>query len=465
MHPRYQAGVAACDFFANPTMNPPPLLKEYGQRRRRLSSFIGADSVVLLPAAPKCLRSRDIHYPYRPSSDFFYLTGFDEANAVMVISPDRAEGQYLLFCEPADPSRSLWQGAHAGIEGACEFYGADAAYPLAELDTLMPELLKNKEKLYYSMGEHGAFDLRVTGWLHTLRGNQREGSCGPFEMISLAHVLHEMRLFKSRHEVRMLRKAAKLSAAAIVRAMRTCYPGAMEYHLEAEILYEYHRHGVRSPAYPPIVGCAENSCVLHYTRNTAPLRDQHLVLIDAGAELGYYASDITRTFPVNGRFSDEQRAVYEVVLAAQKAAIAATVPGNHWNDPHEAACRVITAGLVDLGILKGNPDTLYANQAYKPYYMHRTGHWLGMDVHDVGEYQIDGTWRLLEPGMVMTVEPGLYLRPGQGRLAKKWHHIGIRIEDDIVITRDTPEILSIDAPKEIEQIEQVMADPVAAHAR
>ena len=436
-----------------------PTLKEHSKRRKKLMDHMGSNSIAVLPTAAPKLRNRDVHYPYRPSSDFVYLTGFTEANAALVLAPGSDLGEFLLFCEPHNPNSELWDGPHAGMEGARQDHGADAAFPISELDQVLPELLKNKDKLYYDMGEHSAFDVNMTGWMHKLRGGQREGVRSPSEVISLSYVLHEMRLFKSRHEILQIRKAARISAAAINRAMRHCKPGLNEYQLEAEILHEYNRNGIRAPAYPSIVGAGPNSCILHYTENCAPLLDKHLVLIDAGAELGYYASDVTRTFPVNGAFSGEQRAAYEVVLAAQKAAIAEARVGNHWNEPHQAACRVITEGLVELGILKGDPDTLYQGQAYKPYYMHRTGHWLGMDVHDVGEYQVDNTWRALEPGMVMTVEPGLYLRPECPGLEAKWHNIGIRIEDDVAVTRDGPEVLSDDAAKEIDDIERLMAEP------
>lgn len=436
-----------------------PALKEHPKRRKKLMDHMGGDSIAVLPAATPKLRNRDVHYPYRPSSDFVYLTGFTEANAALVLAPGSDLGEFLLFCEPRSPKVELWEGPRAGTEGAKRDYGADAAFPMSELDRVLPELLKNKDRLYYDMGEHAAFDVNMTGWMSRLRGGQRDGVRSPSEVISLSYVLHEMRLFKSRHEMLQMRKAAKISAAAINRAMRYCKPGLSEHQLEAEILHEYNRNGARTPAYPSIVGSGPNSCILHYTENCAPLQDKHLVLIDAGAELNYYASDITRTFPANGAFSAEQRAVYEVVLAAQKAAIAEAKVGNHWNDPHQAACMTITEGLVELGILKGDPDTLCQRQAYKPYYMHRTGHWIGMDVHDVGEYQVDNTWRALEPGMVMTVEPGLYLRPECPGLAARWHNIGIRIEDDVAVTRNGPEILSIDAAKEIGDIERLMAEP------
>ena len=434
-----------------------PILKEYATRRRKLMEHIGSEGIVILAATPPSLRNRDIYYPYRPSSDFVYLSGFTESDAVMVLAPKSSVGEFILFCQPKDATRELWDGSQAGIEGALQQYGADVAYPMSEMDSVLPGLLKNRSQLYYDMGEYESFDRNLTHWIHKLRGGQREGTHGPFEVISLSHILHEMRLFKSRHEIRLMRKVAKLSGAAITRAMRYCRPGGGEMQLEAEILHEYHSNGARATAYPPIVGCAANSCTLHYTDNVGPLLDKHLVLIDAGAELNYYASDITRTFPVNGVFSAEQRAVYEVVLEAQKAAINEVRVGKHWNEPHEAACKVITEGLVELRILKGNPDSLYQQQAYKPYYMHRTGHWIGMDVHDVGEYQLDNVWRMLESGMAMTVEPGLYLRPDCPDLDAKWHNIGIRIEDEVIVTAEEPEVISNNAPKEIDDIEQVMA--------
>jgi len=414
-------------------------------------------AIAVLPTPPERLRNRDVFYPYRPGSDFYYLTGFDEPEAVAVLAPGRSQGEYVLFCRESDAEKEAWDGPRAGLQGACERYGADDAFPIDDLDDILPGMLENRERLFYNIGEDRDFDGRVMRWVGQLRERARAGVTAPVEFISLTHLLHEMRMFKSRHEVRTMRRAAKIAAEAHVRAMRACRPGLMEYHLEAEILHEFLRHGRGVPAYPPIIGCGANGCVLHYTANCAPLQDGELVLIDAGVEHNYYASDVSRTFPVNGRFSAEQRAVYEVVLDAQRAAIAEALVGRHWNDPHLAALRVLTDGLVTLGILQGEVDGLIEQRAYFPYYMHRTGHWLGMDVHDVGDYRVEGQWRTLEAGMALTVEPGLYLRAGTRNLEERWWNIGVRIEDDVLVGRNGPEVLSADAPKAVDELQALMA--------
>lgn len=435
---------------------------EYARRRKRLMDMMNEGAIAILPTAPARLRNRDVEYPFRPDSDFYYLTGFPEPEAVAVLIPDRPQGEFILFCRERDPKMEQWNGWRAGLEGACERYGADDAFPVEDLDDILPGLLENRERVFYTMGADPAFDQRVVKWLNRVRERVRAGVTAPAEFVSLQHLLHEMRLYKSPAEVRTMRKAARISAAAHQRAMRACRPGMTEYQLEAELLYEFMQLGARSPAYPSIVGGGANGCILHYTENNAELQDGDLVLIDAGAEVDCYASDITRTFPVNGTYSKVQRAVYEVVLAAQEAAIGQVKPGNHWNDPHEAAVRALTAGLVELGILKGRVSDLVRKEAYRDYYMHRTGHWLGMDVHDVGDYKVESEWRLLEPGMVMTIEPGLYLSAGIKGLAKRWWNIGIRIEDDVLVTGKGHEVLTAAAPKSIAAIESLMADAHAA---
>jgi Xaa-Pro aminopeptidase len=418
--------------------------------------MMGDDSIAIIPTAGMRVRSRDTHYPFRGDSDFLYLTGFPEPEAVAILIPGRAQGEYVLFCRERDPKMEIWDGQRAGVEGACGRYGADDAFPISDLDDILPGLLEEKDRIYYTMGQDAAFDQRVLGWVNEVRRKGRAGVGAPDEFIALTHILHEMRLYKSRQEIRAMRQAARISAAAHRRAMAACRPGMMEYQLEAELLHEYMRNGARAPAYQAIVGGGANGCILHYTENSAELRDGDLVLIDAGAEYDGYAADITRTFPVNGRYSEAQRTIYDLVLAAQAAAIAAVRPGNHWNDPHDAAVRVLTEGLVELGILKGRVRNLIKEQAYFDYYMHRTGHWLGMDVHDVGDYKLEGEWRVLESGMVLTVEPGLYFQPRRG-LAKKWWNIGIRIEDDVLVTADGHDILSRDAPKDRAEVEAIMA--------
>ncbi len=432
--------------------------KEYRRRRKQLMDMTGAGSIAVLPTAAARLRNRDVEFPFRPDSDFYYLTGYPEPEAVAVLIPDRPEGEFILFCRPRDRAMEIWNGRRAGLEGAVSIYGADDAFPIEDMDDILPGLIENRERLFYNMGNDPDFDQRVLGWVSRIRRQARDGVVVPGEFISLDHFLHDMRLYKSRHEIKLMRRAARISAGAHKRAMRACRPGMYEYQIEAELSHEFRRHGAAAPAYPSIVGAGENSCILHYTENGDRIDDGDLLLIDAGAEYQGYASDITRTFPANGRFSAAQRQIYELVLAAQLAAIAAVKPGNHWNDPHDAAVRVLTEGMVELGILKGKPDAIIKNRAYDKYYMHRTGHWLGMDVHDVGDYKVDGAWRLLEAGMVMTVEPGLYFPAGGKGLAKKWWDIGIRIEDDVLVTKDGCEILSEDAPKTVAAIEGLMAD-------
>ena len=437
-----------------------PVLKrgEYVRRRHQLMNLMGGGSIAVLMAAPARLRNRDIYYPYRQDSDFYYLSGFMEPEAVLVLVPEREAGEFLLFCRERDPHRELWDGKRAGLEGARRAYGADDSFPIADLDEIMPGLLEGRRRVFYTMGREPDFDRRVVGWVDRVRGAARSGMQAPEEFIALDSPLHEMRLRKSREEVRILRRAARITVDAHRRAMRSCRPGIMEYQLEAELLHAFVDHGARSPAYPSIVGGGANACVLHYLENSAPLRNGDLVLIDAGAEYCGYASDVTRTFPVNGRFSAAQRAVYEIVLRAQEAGIQAVKKGADWRAPHRAAVRVLTDGLVDLGILRGAPAQLVEQEAYKPYFMHRTCHWLGIDVHDVGDYKVDGQWRSLETGMLLTVEPGLYLRAGTPGLEPRWWNIGVRIEDDVLVTGAGPEVLTAGAPKTVEAIEECMAD-------
>ena len=435
--------------------------REFPRRRKRLMDMMGDDSVAIIPTAPVRIRNRDVEYPFRPDSDFYYLTGFGEPEAVLVLVPDRAAGEYVLFCRERDEQLETWHGLRAGLEGACEVYGADDAFPIEDLDDILPGLLEDRERIYYTMGNDPFFDQRVLSWVNQVRKEVRRGINAPDEFISLTHLLHELRLFKSRAEIKAMRTAAQIAASAHRRAMAVCRPGMTEYQLEAELVHEFMRLGARSPAYPPIVGAGANSCILHYTENDAELTEGDVLLIDAGAEYDGYASDVTRTLPVGGKFSREQRAVYELVLEAQQAAIEKVKPGNHWNDPHEAAVRVLTEGLVSLGILHGRTRTLIKNQAYSRYYMHRTGHWLGMDVHDVGDYKLEGEWRQLEPGMVLTVEPGLYLKAQRG-LAKKWWNIGVRIEDDVLVTKGGREVLSREAPKTAAEVEEAMGVEAAA---
>jgi Xaa-Pro aminopeptidase len=429
---------------------------EFKRRRRRLGRLMGRGGIAIVPAAKEAVRNRDVHYPFRQNSDFVYLTGFPEPEAFAVIAPGRAHGEFLLFCRPRDPQREQWDGRRSGVEGAVSEYGADQAFPLEELDRQMPSLLEGRDRLYFPIGVDAALDTRVMGWVNRVRANVRAGAAAPETFVAIESLVHEMRLRKSASEIRQMRRAASISAAAHARLMQVCRPGLNESVLEAEFQHACAIAGARYQAYPPIVGGGANACVLHYIDNSTPLRDGDLVLVDAGCELDGYASDITRTFPVNGQFDPHQRALYDLVLEAQAAAIAKVQPGNHWNEPHDEAVRVLTAGLIRLGLLQGELETLIKDEAHKPYYMHRTGHWLGMDVHDVGRYKAGDAWRVFEPGMVLTVEPGLYLS-GEASIPAPFRHIGIRIEDDVLVTETGNEILSADAPKDVEAIESLMA--------
>jgi Xaa-Pro aminopeptidase len=434
--------------------------KEFERRRRALMRMMEPDSIAIVPAAQVSIRNRDVHYPYRPDSDFFYLTGFREPEAVAVLIPEREQAEYVLFCRERDESKERWDGPIAGQQGAVEQYGAEDSFPIGDLDDILPRMLEQCQRVYYAMGCNPDLDRQMSEWLNRIRAKSRTGIHGPVQFIALDHYLHELRLFKSRSELKAMRTAADISAQAHLRAMRACRPGMTEYALEAEILHECTCRGARFQAYSPIVGGGVNACVLHYVENQAPLRDGDLVLIDAGCEYDYYASDITRTFPVSGRFSIAQRELYELVLEAQNEALKQITPGNHWDAPHQAAVHTITRGLVHLGILRGTSrsvNKLIREEQYKPYYMHRTGHWLGMDVHDVGDYKVDGEWRLLESGMCMTVEPGLYIPPDARGVAKRWRGIGIRIEDDVTVTRAGHEVLTGAVPKDPDAIETLMA--------
>ncbi len=419
--------------------------------------MMGEGSIAILPASPERVRNRDVDYPYRVDSDFYYLSGFREPESVIVLMPGRDHGEFILFCREKDPEQEIWNGRRAGQEGAMADYGADDSFPVSDIDDILPGLLEKCEKVYYAIGCDPEFDSRLLGWLKAIRQNVRSGARTPDEFVSLEHLLHDMRLFKSRYEVRQLQTAMDISVRAHKRAMRMCRPGMMEYEVEAELLYEFNRAGCGF-AYPSIVGGGANGCILHYTNNRDELKDGDLLLIDAGAEYDCYAADITRTFPVNGRFSGEQKAVYEVVLEAQLAAIRATKPGAQWQDPHHMAVRTLTDGMSHLGILKGSADYLIETEKYRQLYMHRTGHWLGMDVHDVGDYKVGEEWRELEPGMVLTVEPGMYIAEDTPDVDERWWNIGIRIEDDVLVTNKGNKVLTHKMPKKVRDIEELMAE-------
>lgn len=430
---------------------------EYARRRQTLMARMEPNSIAILPAAPMYIRNRDVEHVYRQDSDFQYLSGFPEPEAVIALIPGREHGEYVLFCRERDPERELWDGLRAGQDGAITEYGADDAFPIGDIDDILPGLIEGRERVYYAIGTNETFDHQLMEWIKMIRSKARQGAQPPSEFVALDHLLHDMRLYKSANEVKVMRHAAEISARAHVNAMRASRAGLHEYHLEAELDYEFRKGGAKMPAYGSIVAAGKNACILHYRENDAALENGDLVLIDAGCEIDCYASDITRTFPVNGKFSSEQKAIYELVLAANEEAFRHIAPGRHWNEAHEATVRVITAGLVDLGLLEGDVEELIAADAYKPFYMHRAGHWLGMDVHDVGDYKIGGEWRVLEPGMAMTVEPGIYIAADNQNVAKQWRGIGVRIEDDVVVTRTGCEILTGGVPKTVAEIEALMA--------
>ncbi|MDH3747088.1 MAG: Xaa-Pro aminopeptidase [Gammaproteobacteria bacterium] len=430
-------------------------LQEFARRRNQLMRMVGRDGVAILPSAPVRMRSRDVEYRYRQDSDFYYLSGFAEPDAVAVLVPGRKNGEYVLFCRERDEEKELWDGARAGPDGAIESYGVDDAFPIDDIDDILPGIIESCTRVYYTMGMYTDFDIRIADWINSLRSRESKGVHTPQEFVALDHLLHDMRLYKSRAEVSAMRKSAKVAVGAHERAIRTVRAGLYEYEVEAEFRHEFRRSDAWV-SYNPIVGSGANSCTLHYVDNNQQLADGDLLLIDAGCELDYYASDITRTIPVNGKFSPEQRAVYDIVLEAQLAAIDKTRKGNHWNEPHDAAVKIITRGLKRLGLLNGTPAKLIKDGAYRQFFMHRTGHWIGMDVHDVGDYKVGDQWRLLEPGMVTTVEPGIYIA-AQSNIPTRFHNIGIRIEDDVLVTTKGPDVLSKGLVKHPDEIEAMMA--------
>jgi Xaa-Pro aminopeptidase len=430
--------------------------QEFANRRQRLMQSVGPDAAVILPAAIHHHRNRDSEYRFRQHSNFYYLTGFAEPEAVIVLLPGRAEGEFVLFCRPRDREMEIWNGYRAGPEGAVANFGADQSYVIDELAQRLPELLAGRSQIHAPMGEHAEFEQQLTAVLVSLRARSRAGVAAPVAWQVLDATLSEQRLIKSPAEIAVMQRAADISAQGHIRAMQLAAPGRYEYELEAELLHEFVRHGCAAPAYNSIVGSGHNACILHYNDNNKMLVDGDLVLIDAGGELDHYAADITRTFPANGRFSAPQRALYEVVLAALLAAIDCVKPGASWQAPHDAAVRVLSQGLLDLGLLQGNVDEVIEQGLFRRFYMHRTGHWLGMDVHDVGDYQQNGSWRPLQAGMVLTVEPGLYIAPDDETVDLQWRGIGIRIEDDVVVTETGHHVLTAAAPKTVAAIEALM---------
>lgn len=428
----------------------------YARRRAELVNQIGENDVVIVPTAPERPRNGDVVYQFRPDSDFHYLCGFVEPDAVLVISPGRAQGEFVLFCREKDPFREMWDGRRVGLEGAMEFYGADDAFPFEDMHEILPGMMEEKEKVFTNVGRYPDFDAQLLQWMNKIKQDTRRGKHAPYEFVDLNHILHEQRLFKRPDEVNLMRKAGKMTAAGHKRAMQACRPGMYEYQVQAELECEFRKAGSRYNAYPSIVAGGQNACILHYVENDAVLKNGDLLLIDAGAEYQCYAADISRTFPVNGKFSPEQKTLYDIVLESQSAAFEKCGPGFTWNDPHMAAVEVIAQGLLDEGLLTGTLEQVMETSSYTQFYMHRTGHWLGMDVHDVGDYQVEDAWRELEPGMVFTVEPGIYVSPSE-KVDPRWHNIGIRIEDNVVVQRDGFENLTAAAPKTVQEIEDLMA--------
>jgi Xaa-Pro aminopeptidase len=423
-------------------------------RRERVIEQMG-QGVLVLATAPEVIRNRDAHFPYRYDSHFHYLTGFPEPEAVLVLVAG-PEPKHILFCREKNMEREIWDGFRFGPETAREQFQFDATFPYDKLDEELPMLLENQPTLHYAIGFDPAWDARMLGWLNTVRGKARSGVSAPAALFDARAIIDEMRLIKDAHELALMQRAADISAAGHRAALRACKPGMGEWEIEAELLYHFRKGGCQAPAYTSIVAGGANACVLHYVGNDQPLHAGDLLLIDAAGEYHGYAADITRTFPVNGRFSGPQRDLYEIVLAAQLAAIGAVKPGNIWDTPHETALRVLTRGLIDLKLLTGDVDGLLEQEAFKPFYMHKTGHWLGMDVHDAGEYKINSEWRALQPGMTLTVEPGLYIRPSKD-VPKAFWNIGIRIEDDVTVTESGCHVLTSAAPKTITDIEEAMA--------
>ena len=429
---------------------------EYSRRRRQLMEMAGDDAILVLPAASERVRSLDTHFPFRQDSDFWYLSGFPEPDAALVLIPGRRHGEVILFCRERDADREAWDGARAGQEGAVAQYGMDDAYPIDDLDDILPGLLEGRSRVYYHFGRDAEFDLKLIGWVNRVRSQVRHGAQPPHEFLELGHLLHEQRLFKSSAEIALMQRAADISVQAHRAAMRAARPGIHEYELQADLEREFRANNACA-AYSSIVGTGANGCILHYRDNSARSRDGELVLIDAGAEYRGYASDITRTFPVNGRFTAEQRALHDLVGAAQAAAIAQAQPGLPYEAGHLAAVQTLTEGLLRLGLLAGTLEENLAQAHYQRFYRHKTGHWLGLDVHDVGDYRLAGESRMLEPGMVFTIEPGLYVSPDDRSVEERWRGIGIRTEDDVLITEDGHRVLTDALARSADEIEAEMA--------
>lgn len=428
---------------------------EFVRRRKHLMQ-LASGAAIVVPAAPERIRSNDAHYPYRQDSDLVYLTGFHEPEAVLVMVPGRAQGQVILFCRERDPERERWDGPRMGPEAAVAALGVDDAFPIDDIDDILPNLIEGREQVYYPFGRDPEFDLKVFGWINFLRTQARRGARPPQSLVALGCLVNEQRLIKSKAELKVMQHSADIAVKAHLRAMQCVRPGMKEFQVEAEIMHVFREHAA-VPAYESIIGAGANACILHYRANNAELRAGDLLLIDAGAEYHCYASDITRTFPINGVFSEPQRALYELVLAAQEAAIARCRVGKVWSDIHDTALAVLVRGMVALGLLKGSVSKIIRDESYKAFFPHKSGHWLGLDVHDVGDYRIDGAPRVLEPGMVLTVEPGLYIPSDAKSVDARWRGIGVRIEDDVVVTAGEPHVLTAAVPKRVSEVESWMA--------
>jgi Xaa-Pro aminopeptidase len=427
---------------------------EFKKRRKQIANMIGDDSIAIVKAKDICLRNGDADYKYRPDSNFYYLSGCHEANAMVVIVPNGEYGDDLLFCREIDKTNIIWNGPMLGLSDAKDKLLFDKAYDINFLDSIIPKLMAGRDKVYFMLGADSNFDKKIVEWTIAVKKEKWSKSQAPHELISLKSLLDDMRVYKSKEEIKCMQQSANIAAEAHIKMMQGCQPGLYEYNLNAEFLHHLTNHNSQA-SYLPIIGGGDNACILHYINNNHELKDGDLVLIDAGAEYDYYASDITRTFPVNGQFSKDQKDIYNIVLAAHSAALDKAKPGCHWNEPHEAAVEVITQGLIDLGLLTGDLQTNINEHSYAKYYMHKTGHWIGLDVHDCGDYSIDGLWVELEKNMVMTIEPGIYISE-DSKAPDKYKGIGIRIEDDVLITKDGHKILSNNVPRTVEEIESIM---------
>ena len=428
----------------------------FSERRSELSKKVLDDSAIIVASSPVKSRISDTDYLYRQDSNFYYLSGYEEPESILLIRPYAKKDNFIIFCRDRDPLKEQWDGFRSGQTGAVQDFGADKSLSISSVDSLMPELLEGAKNIYYSMSSPCGLDQRINTWDDQIRLNTRAGAEPPQNLLSLDSVIHEMRLLKSDEEIEVMKQAAEITTEAHIRAMKAVKPGMFEYQLEAEYLYAFNKNGARAPAYNSIVGGGNNACILHYVENNSELKDGDVVLVDAGCEYKYYASDVTRTFPVNGSFTEEQKQIYSVVLEAHKQSMDQLKPGNKWNLAHEKSVEVIVEGLIDLGIIKSSKKEAIDTGEYSKYYMHRIGHWLGMDVHDVGSYKQDGDWRDLEPGMVMTIEPGIYILDSLEGVEDKWKGIGVRIEDDVLVTKKGFEVLTPDIPRSIEEVESTV---------